>query len=379
MPSLTVIKVDKNTQKTLAGGVFTIEKIGAPNNGTITGSPFTTDASGKIYIPELLPGSYKITEIQAPKGYNLSENNSQIITMLAGEDNAVKFENTRQPSFILTKTDGRTGAVISGAAFTVEKVDNPGKGSLSGNPLYTDENGQIIIPNLISGVYRVTEAEPANGYGLPTPNTWEINIIANQDYRLNVKNTRLPSLVLSKIDGLSYRGIPNTAFEVRYAVNGALYGDTRSLGTFVTNQAGQIVIPNCQPGWYSYTETRPAQGYAKPSNPTHTVFLSMGDNAYSGVGGDAWAEINGVTAVAAKPVTLMAAPVSVPEPATATAPSPAQSTPLASTSPQTPEPNVKPTTAEQTQPSAPPVSNDTGLTPTKPNIEKLEPSAPNGQ
>jgi len=380
MPSLTVLKVDKDTQKLLGGGIFSIEKIGEPSNGPITGSPFTTDADGRIYIPELLPGSYKITEIQAPYGYNISENNSQIIAMVAGQDNSVKFENARQPSFILTKTDSRTGKAIEGTAFSIEKIDNPGKGALTGTPFYTDENGQIIIPNLLSGMYRVTEINPSNGYGLPSPNTWEINIIANQDYNLRVKNTRLPSLVINKIDGLSYKGIPNTAFEVFYAVNGSFYGDVRSLGTFVTNKNGQIVIPNCQPGWYRYTEVRPAPGYAKASNPTRDVFLALGDNAYSGVGAEAWNEMNGigaaqVTSVSAMPVN--AAPVAAPVQAQENAApqnETAAATPAVQQSISVPD---APAQEEKEQDALPSSSTEQGLTPTEPDVPVLTPTAPN--
>ena len=308
-PGLTILKRDKDTLKPLAGAVFSVEKIGDPNNGAITGNVFTTDENGKIYIADLLPGSYKITEVQAPYGYNLSEINCQIITMRAGENNTATFENTRQPLFTLTKVDSKTGLAIEGAAFTVEKLDNPNKGAVTGTPLYTDENGQIKIPNLLSGMYQVTEVQPANGYGMPSPNVWEINIKANEDYNLKVKNTRLPSLVINKIDSWSYKGIPNTYFEIFYAVNGSFYGDVRSLGTFKTDAKGQIVIPNCQPGWYRYTEVRPAQGYSKPSNPTKDVFLSLGDNAYSGIGADAWMDANGqkVMQVTAAPAALFSA------------------------------------------------------------------------
>ena len=292
-PGLTILKRDKDTLEPLAGAIFSIEKIDVPENGMITGSPFTTNAEGKIFIADMLPGSYKIIEIQAPFGYNLADPNYQIITMRVGENNTVTFENSRQPSFILTKVDSRTGQPIEGVQFTIEKLEQPGKGKITGSSLFTNEQGQIIIPNLLSGAYRVTEVAPASGYGMANPNTWDITITANQDYNLKIKNTRLPSLVIHKKDGLTYRGIPNVAFEVYYAVNGSFYGDVRNLGTFTTNQDGQIVIPNCQPGWYRYIEVRPAQGYSKPSNPVHDVFLGLGDNSYNGVGGEAWDKMNG--------------------------------------------------------------------------------------
>lgn len=298
--------------------------------------------------------------------------------MVAGEDNTVIFLDSRQPTFTLTKTDSYNGNPIPNAQFTIEKLDVPGKGSLTGNPFVTNDKGQISILNLTSGMYRVTEVTPANGYGMPNPNVWEINIIANQDYNLSVKNTRLPSLVITKTDGLTFRGIPNTAFEVLYLVNGSMYGDTRSLGTYVTDKNGQIVIPNCQPGWYRYVETRPAPGYSKPSNPSHDVFLALGNNAYTGVGATAWEEVNGTAMITQ--ASLMAAPMQAPVTASAsetttTTPSPTPA-PSGTTVPSgSPDPAQSPADTPST---APPSTSGTELQPTTPNTATLTPSKPNG-
>ena len=311
-------------------------------------------------------------------GYTLS---TEVLsaTINYGKVTTITMLNDPEPSFILTKTDSRNGQPISGAQFTIEKVDNPWKELLTGNPFYTDSRGEIIIPNLRSGVYRVTETMPSNGFGLPTPNVWEITIVAGQDYNLNVKNTRLPSLVINKIDGLTFKGIPNTAFEVFYAVNGSFYGDVRSLGTFVTNKDGQIVIPNCQVGWYRYVETRPAPGYSKSSNPSRDVFLALGDNAYSGVGADAWVEANGmavmqaVTASEVADVKVTTSPV--PQPSATPTPT---ETPAPSPTPAfTP---AVPTTEQPAAPTPTPApSNPSGLVPTLPNIPKLIPTLSNSE
>jgi len=385
MPSLTILKKDKDSLAPLAGGVFSVEMLSQSGTQAIPGSPFTTDSSGKIFIPAVSPSVLKITEQQAPYGYNIDDPNYQIVTMTAGEDNTVAFLDTRQPSFILTKSDSQLGTKIVGASFSIEKLDNPNMGMLTGNPFVTNSSGKIIIPMMQSGSYRVTELQD-NGYAMPTPNTWDVYVTSNQDYNLNVTNTRLPSLVINKLNGLSGKGIPGATFEIYYAVNGSQYGDMRDLGSYVTNSAGQIVIPNCPMGWYRYVETRPAQGFSLPSNPVNYVFLSAGDNAYSGVGADAWVASNGsstATSVMTTAATLsissaspspspstMATPTPTNTPAPAVMPAPSAATTPAPSAEPLPNPTAPPSPTPTPMPYYPPGSGS-GLVPTEPNIPNL--------
>ena len=43
---------------------------------------------------------------------------------------------------------------------------------------------------------------------------------------------------------------------------------------------GRIKLPYVEPGWYIVTETIPAQGYQKPTNPVTRIYLNPGDNSY---------------------------------------------------------------------------------------------------
>ena len=291
-PSLTIIKRDKDTQEYLAGAVF---EVVFENGRTVAGSPFTTDESGRIVIPEILfadnpERTLIITEIVPPPGYNLANPNWQRVTMREGEDNVVVFENTRMPTLTIQKIDARTGFPIQGAWFDVEYLGATGglggnigpSGLLTGNPFITDQHGRIVIEGLYSGRYRIREIRSANNYWLDTlesNRTWIIEIRDNEDYTLVVENTLLPTLVITKRNVVTWRPVPMTRFRVEYEVPNS--PSVQHVGYFMTNVQGQIILPFVQVGWYRVTEVRPAPGMTLATNNSFRVFLQPGDNSYA--------------------------------------------------------------------------------------------------
>ena len=78
---VTITKVDKNnTNKVLEGATYRIEKLDKEGNidSTFEVQEKTTGADGKVEFSELIIGKYKITEIKAPDGYELSKNNIEV-------------------------------------------------------------------------------------------------------------------------------------------------------------------------------------------------------------------------------------------------------------------------------------------------------------
>jgi len=283
-PSLTIIKRDQDTGALLDGAVFDVT---FENGETLPGT-FTSgdDGPGTVIIPwTLFEGNTErtliITEIIAPQGYHLADPNWQRITMRPGEHNQVIFENRRMPTITIQKRDAVTGLPIVGAEFTVEKVDEPGRGMLTGNPFRTDANGQIVLPFQHAGMYRIVETRPATNYWLDPMEqnrSWLIEVRPNEDYLLIVENTLLPSLIITKFNALTNRPVPLTHFRVEFEVPNS--GNVIFIGNFVTNQQGQIILPFVQSGWYRVTEIRPAPGMALNVNNSYRVFLAPGQNTY---------------------------------------------------------------------------------------------------
>jgi uncharacterized surface anchored protein len=284
-PGLRIIKMCQDTGTRLAGAHFTIEAQGS-GSPLPTDFPLVTNENGEILVPwTLFEGeserTFIITETVPPPGFHLSDPNWQVVTLLAGHDNTVVFSNRRMPTLTINKTDSVTGAVIQGAEFSIERLNPAPTGKITGNPFITDAQGNIVIENLPAGVYRVIETRAAANYWLDPQvanRTWIITISENEDYLLQVENTLLPTLVITKMNAMTNRPIPLTHFRVEFEVPNS--SSVQLVGNFVTDDNGQIILPFVQSGWYRITETRPASGMALSTNNNHRVFLNPGDNTY---------------------------------------------------------------------------------------------------
>ena len=290
-PSLTILKRDRDTQAPLEGAVFEIE---FENGQPIPDSPFTTGADGRVTIPNILGDNETertviVTEIIPPQGYNLDDPNERRVVIRAGEDNVITFENTRQPYLEIIKTDSVLGTPIPGAWFEIEYLGATGGGGqnigptgpLTGNPFITDSEGKIRIPNNYSGRFLIREIRSANGYWLDPleqNRTWIIEIRDNEDYTLTVENTLLPTLVIRKMNALTFMPVPLTQFRVEFEVPNS--PNVQHIGYFITDNDGYIILPFVEFGWYRITETRPAPGMALNINNSYRVFLQPGQNTY---------------------------------------------------------------------------------------------------
>jgi len=284
-PGLTIIKVCQDTNERLAGAHFTVVAQGS-GRPLPTDFPLITNDNGEIIIPwTLFEGenerSFIVTETVPPPGFHLSDPNWQLVTLQAGHDNTVVFANRRMSTLTIYKTDAITGAAIQGAEFTIERISPAPVGMLTGNPFRTNAQGQIVLPDLPAGVYRIIETRAANGYWLDTDianRTWTITIRENEDYLLQVENTMLPTLIITKMNQVTFHPVPLTRFLVEFEVPGT--GNVIRIGEFVTDANGQIILPFVQPGWYRITETHPAPGMSLNVNNSYRIFLNPGQNTY---------------------------------------------------------------------------------------------------
>jgi len=284
-PGLTIIKDDMDTGERLAGAHFTIVAQGS-GRPLPTDFPMITNEDGEIVIPwTLFEGeaerTFLITETVPPPGYHLADPNWQLVTVQAGHPNTVVFSNRRMPALTIQKNDAITGEPIVNTEFTIERLSPAPTGMITGSPFRTNAQGQIILPDLPAGVYRVIETRAGRNYWLD-PNaanrTWTITLRENEDYLLTVENTLLPTLIITKWNALTHRPVPFTRFRVEFEVPNT--GNVVRIGEFTTDTNGQIILPFVQSGWYILTETQPAPGMSLNSNPVTRIFLAPGQNTY---------------------------------------------------------------------------------------------------
>ena len=283
-PTLTIIKVDQDTEARLPGAHFTVtfEDGSIPNNLP----ELITDSNGEIIIDGALldwdsQRTLIITEIVPPHGYHLGEQNWQTVTLRAGYNQTVVFRNQRRPTITITKLDSVLGIPIPNAVFHIEKLDAPERGPLTGNPFRTDANGQIILPIRHAGRYLIREIQAAPNYFLDPQQSnreWIIDVLPNEDYYLTVENTLLPTLVITKMNMVNMRPVPLTWFRVYYEV--PFSNNVQFITEQMTNERGQIILPFVQVGWYRIIETRPAPGMSLNVNNSYRVFLEPGRNSY---------------------------------------------------------------------------------------------------
>ncbi len=148
----------------------------------------------------------------------------------------------------------------------------------------TDSEGKINLTDIPEGTYTITETSAPSNYILESSNTKTIRIKwnggDNQDgqYELIFENTLKPTLVINKLSATGGFGLKGAKFTVEYRQDD---GGLKSLGTFTTDDNGEIVLPYVENGWYAITEVKAPTGYQVPSNPVKNIYLNAGKNSYS--------------------------------------------------------------------------------------------------
>ncbi len=273
MPSITVEKYDEETGEKLPGAQFAIYEQADTARPVVEGM---TDENGKFTSGYLKPGTYVVKELNPPPGYMFSDKTSpdRVIVAKPGDGEIiVKVDNIKLPELTIKKIDSVTKEPIAGGVYEVKEVDDT---SVQPTTATTDENGTIVIPGLKAGTYEITEISTPKPYILnSTPQ--RVKLEAGDQKTLMFENIKYPTLIIEKTDYTINKGIPNTTFKIEHEEDD---GAITTVGTFKTDENGRIKLPYVEPGWYIVTETIPAQGYQKPTNPVTRIYLNPGDNSY---------------------------------------------------------------------------------------------------
>lgn len=273
MPSITVEKYDEETGEKLPGAQFAIYEQADTARPVVEGM---TDENGKFSSGYIKPGTYVVKELNPPPGYMFSDKTSpdRVIVAKPGDGEIiVKVDNIKLPELTIKKIDSVTKEPIAGVVYEVKEVDDT---SVQPTTATTDENGTIVIPGLKAGTYEITEISTPKPYILnSTPQ--RVKLEAGDQKTLMFENIKYPTLIIEKTDYTTNKGIPNTTFKIEHEEDD---GAITTVGTFKTDENGRIKLPYVEPGWYIVTETIPAQGYQKPTNPVTRIYLNPGDNSY---------------------------------------------------------------------------------------------------
>ncbi|NQK55813.1 hypothetical protein HO502_07085 [Streptococcus suis] len=162
-----------------------------------------TSAKGNAVF-SLPAGTYTVTELEAPAGYErmapfdiimtedgqvvVPTNNAQV--EVGEKDNRVhiKLTNVFKPKIKITKVDSRdANRKLAGARF---KLFGPNENTQIGQEVTTGSNGEITLPGLEPGTYYLQESQPPTGYQA-NARKYQIVIADNGSARINNPDAKI--------------------------------------------------------------------------------------------------------------------------------------------------------------------------------------------
>lgn len=269
-PGLEIVKINSVTKEPVANCTFDIRSIDGTYHETLT-----TDGAGRIFLENMMPGSYEVKETAVPKGYNLNPE-KQTVELTAGGTFTLTFENVPKTDFTLFKHDSNNHP-IAGVTFEISK-----KGGQSLGHFTTDGQGKLTVPNLEPGIYVAVETDCPDDYILDkTPHEFQVNAGVT-NVGIDVVNLKKPEITVKKVDSIVGGGVEGAKFEIFYAGTGGTgspAGTYESLGTKYTDANGIIHLDHLKEGWYRFTEVEAPAGYQLDEPSTQEIYLKGDDNA----------------------------------------------------------------------------------------------------
>ena len=267
-PSLTVKKVDSVTGDPLQGAKFqVIYASNSTDSGEINDlGIFYTDENGQFQISGLRDGWYKISELEPPTGYSITEA-TQEVYIKSGTSKELTFENIPLSALVVWKYDSVTGAAVSNAVFQVKYLTGTsGTGGTIIGIYKTSANGSFTVTGLKEGTYIVEELASDSGHVIDSaPQTVYISGKQQDVVQLYFGNSPKGSLLVKKIDSVTHEPLSDVEFMVTTA-DGTVVGDAN--GKFVTDSAGSFTVSGITPGTVLVVkETRAKAGYLLDDAP----------------------------------------------------------------------------------------------------------------
>ena len=153
----------------------------------------TTDANGELLLEKLLPGTYTVTEQDAPDRY--APQQPKTVTVKADAVAEIKFENVIKRGTVYGKKVDPDGGKISGAVFGLFADDETEFSEETAVQLATsDEHGQFAFEDVLFGSWLIKELEPAEGF-LANEKIYPVTIFENaQRLEIIAVNYRIPEI-----------------------------------------------------------------------------------------------------------------------------------------------------------------------------------------
>ena len=232
--ALKIVKLEEGTELPLEGAVFSIYD----PEGRKVGS-FSTGPDGTVVIPLTLEGHYTVTEEIPPRYHLLPEERTQHADVEYDKTATLTFWNAPYGSLRVEKRSD-TGDALSGVTIQIKHIETGETRTEQTN------NGVIVFDELAPGGWEVRELAGIEGWIADTDTVQTVAVVTGEESTVTIINQELPGLRITKYERGSMELMPNVSFEI--------FRDAESLGIFQTDEFGQILLTNCQPGTYRVEE-----------------------------------------------------------------------------------------------------------------------------
>ena len=250
----------------LSGAKFVLQDA----NGENVSETLTTDTNGKVVFNNVVPGQYKVVEVEAPKGFVKAEAKDVIVQL--DKTNEITFENIAYTTLKIKKIDKETEEKLSGVEFALylgdELVDTK----------TTDSNGEITFENIYKhddAKYHVVETKAPLGYAVAGRITNEYD--GSKPVVLTVENTKA-KFAISKV---KEDGTPLEGAEISVYLSNEKKEELELVYSFTSTSNPEDITEHLEYGnYYLIKETKAPEGYVLNENAILCDWFVEGSENY---------------------------------------------------------------------------------------------------
>lgn len=255
---LTIFLMDADTKEPLANFQFKVQTIGGAYVADVT-----TNVAGLAMVDDLPAGTYMVSQIAAPAGYQL-ESDYQWAEVKIRENTRVTFTNVRYSGLVISAQELGTGTGLVGVTFQVWEQN----GKLVGE-FTTDTTGTISSGMLEPGKYLIRETAGPNGYTIMTA-TQTVEVTHGLNTTAIFYHQPHGTVTVKATNALTNVGVSGAVFDL--FTSNDIY-----IGQYTTGSTGTISFGHLKPGYYKVTCVKAPDGYLL--NETTKTFQVVDDTA----------------------------------------------------------------------------------------------------
>ena len=219
----------------------------------VTGNSYdqtaTTDANGELLLEKLLPGTYTVTEQDAPDRYEPQQ--PQTVTVAANATAEVRFANTLRRGGLKIRKTSEDG-VVAGITFRVTGTNGYDQTAT------TNDAGELLLQNLLPGTYTVTEQDAPDRYAPQQPKT--VTVKADAVAEIKFENVIKRGTVYGKKVDPDGGKISGAVFGL-FADDETEFSEETAVQLATSDENGQFAFEDVLYGDWIIKELEPAEGF----------------------------------------------------------------------------------------------------------------------